>query len=129
MLRRLSPCESSEAKWPSRSLTEPRDRRRTEWSTAHLMSSGGRQHRLFCGVFFLIVGFAIMYVVFVGGHGGPLLPSLPAPVYERSLRFHRGRQSERILSCKNPPSSAATGAILGILAVITLPTRQQRDRG
>ena len=31
MLRRLSPCESSEAKWPSRSLTEPRDRRRTEW--------------------------------------------------------------------------------------------------
>jgi hypothetical protein len=31
------------------------------------MSSGGGQHRLFCGVFILIVGFAIMHVVFVGG--------------------------------------------------------------
>ena len=41
------------------------------------MSSGGRQHRLFCGVFILIVGFAIMHVVFVGGQSGPLLPSSP----------------------------------------------------
>ena len=42
-----------------------------------LMSSWGALHRVFYNVLFLIVGFATMHVVFVGGQSGPLLPSSP----------------------------------------------------
>jgi hypothetical protein len=40
-----------------------------------LVSSWGGLHRIFYAVLFLIVGFATMHVVFVGGQSGPLLPS------------------------------------------------------
>lgn len=42
-----------------------------------LVSSWGALHRVFHAVLFLIVGFATMHVVFVGGQSGPLLPSSP----------------------------------------------------
>jgi hypothetical protein len=42
-----------------------------------LVSSWGGLHRIFYAVLFLIVGFAIMHVVFVGGQSGPLLTSSP----------------------------------------------------
>jgi hypothetical protein len=38
-------------------------------------SSWSSRHRLFCAIVMLVVGFAAMHVVFVGGQSGPLLPS------------------------------------------------------
>ena len=42
-----------------------------------LVSSWGALHRVFYAVLFLIVGFATIHVIFVGGKSGPLLPSSP----------------------------------------------------
>ena len=66
---------------------------------AFLVSSWGALHLIFYAVLFLVVGFGTLHVVFVGGQSGPLLPSSPPPACDRrTLGFHEGQRSERILS-------------------------------
>ena len=64
-----------------------------------LVSSWGDLHLIFYALLFLVVGFGTLHVVFVGGQSGPLLPSSPPPACDRrTLWFHGGQRSERILS-------------------------------
>jgi hypothetical protein len=55
----------------------PASSRRVNARRPILVSSWGALHRIFYALLFVIVGFATMHVVFVGGQSGPLLASSP----------------------------------------------------
>ena len=64
-----------------------------------LMSSWGALHRVFYNVLFLIVGLRPCTSSSSAGRAGRCCPRLPPRACDRrTLRFHEGQRSERILS-------------------------------